>query len=168
MGGAASRVIGVDRMKRAFHRMGLWLPFFVLVLGLLTSLWGERGLLANQALSEQISHEEAQLARIREDNTSLSRRIASLRQDPHEVERLIRDEMNYLREGEVAYVFGEGDPSPVPAANPTRSEEHTPGGGRAVPSTSLAVPEEMGGSHSSAASSLSVSPSLASHSSSGH
>ena len=46
-------------------------------------------------------------AKAEERSVQLSREITRLREDPSYQERVVRDRMNYLRKGEILYIFPE-------------------------------------------------------------
>ena len=77
----------------------------ILLIGLGWACFGDRGLLANRVLAAEIEAREARLEERRNTIASLETEAASLRNDPRVQERWIREELGYVKEGEILYLF---------------------------------------------------------------
>ena len=71
------------------------------------SILGDRGLF--EVLRKKSSHQHlaAEVQVLRDENTSLRRQIEALRHDPLSIERIAREELGYVRPGEITFVFRE-------------------------------------------------------------
>jgi cell division protein FtsB len=87
-------------------RSTLPLILFALLAG--SAAWacfGERGILTNRTLIQEL---EARTREVAEQNSTiehLRRQIQDMRDDPRVQERWIREELGYVRPGEVLYLF---------------------------------------------------------------
>ena len=77
----------------------------ILLIGVGWACFGERGLLANRALTAEIEARTERLEERRLTIASLERESESLRTDERVQERWIREELGYVREGEILYLF---------------------------------------------------------------
>jgi cell division protein FtsB len=67
--------------------------------------FGERGILANRSLQAEVSAREARIREREQTILSLRREIGWMRSDPKLQERWIREELGWVRPGEVLYLF---------------------------------------------------------------
>jgi cell division protein FtsB len=67
--------------------------------------FGDRGLLANRRLEAELATRTAQLDERRRTIDRLKREIDAMRTDPAVQERWIRQELSYVRKGELLYLF---------------------------------------------------------------
>lgn len=93
-------------------RSGLpWLlPFGLLIFGLVSvpaHIFDERGLPRYQRLRAELSRIRRQNDELRRELRALEQSVLELRGDPRSVERLARDELGMLRDGEVFFQFAE-------------------------------------------------------------
>lgn len=84
------------------------LPFALLMLAIVTvplRILAEDGLPRYRALRAERADLEAQNDRLRREVRALQRSVESLRRDPSAIERLARDELGMVREGELIFQF---------------------------------------------------------------
>jgi cell division protein FtsB len=67
--------------------------------------FGERGILTNRTLLQEVEAREADLVEREAAIEHLHEQIHALREDPRVQERWIREELGYVRPGEVLYLF---------------------------------------------------------------
>jgi len=107
-------------------RSTLPLVLFAILAG--SAAWacfGDRGLLANRDLEVELATRTAQLDERRRTIDHLKREIDAMRADPAVQERWVRQELGYVRPGELLYLFP-GD----------RAADFTPLTGQAGPAES--------------------------------
>lgn len=94
-------------MKRSeTFRSTLPLILFAVLAG--SAAWacfGERGILTNRALLQDVETRTAELREREESIEHLRRQILAMQNDPRVQERWIREELGYVRPGEVLYLF---------------------------------------------------------------
>jgi cell division protein FtsB len=107
---AADRVIAIVESsamdQKETLRSALPLLLFALLAG--AGAWacfGDRGILATRALRAEIADREALVAERERTVAGLRHEIALMQSDPGVQERWIREELSYVRPGEVLYVF---------------------------------------------------------------
>lgn len=86
----------------------LVLPLVLLgatLVGVPTMILSGEGWPRYQRLSHEVNVIREQNERLRREVEALSRQAKVLRRDPREVGRIARDELGYLRRGEVVYQF---------------------------------------------------------------
>lgn len=93
-------------------RLGLpWLlPFGLLIFGLVSvpaHVFDERGLPRYQRLRSELERVRNQNDHLRRELRTLEQGVLELRGDPRSVERLARDELGMLRDGEILFQFDE-------------------------------------------------------------
>lgn len=91
-------------------RSGLpWLlPFALLVFGLVSvpaHIFDERGLPRYRRLRAELTRMRLQNEELRRELRGLEQSVQQLRSDPRSVERLARDELGMLRDGEILFQF---------------------------------------------------------------
>ena len=71
------------------------------------SILGDRGLF--EVWRKKSAHQQlaVEVQLLRDENTSLHRQIEALRHDPLAIERIAREELGYVRPGEITFVFRE-------------------------------------------------------------
>lgn len=77
----------------------------VVAVSLAAAFFGERGIVANDKLAIEIEAKNEALAERRETIAHLSREIERMKGDPSLQEWWVRQELGYVREGEVLYLF---------------------------------------------------------------
>lgn len=92
-----------------FARTAAWvLPFSLLVLSIVAvplRILDEQGLPRYRALKQELGEIEAGNDRLRRDVRALQRDVDALRTDPQAIERIARDELGMVREGEIVFQF---------------------------------------------------------------
>jgi cell division protein FtsB len=84
------------------------LPFAILLVAIVTvpaKILDYRGLPRLRALETQLDRVRAENERIEREVHALHRQVDALRSDPHALERVARDELGMLREGELVFQF---------------------------------------------------------------
>jgi len=87
-------------------RSALPLVLFAILAG--SAAWacfGERGIIANDGLNLEIEAREARLEERRDVIQHLHAEIERMRADPRVQERWVREELGFVRPGEVVFVF---------------------------------------------------------------
>ena len=67
--------------------------------------YGERGVLANQALQEEFLARQSAVEERRQTVALLRLEIEQMTSDPRAQERWVREELGYVRPGEILYLF---------------------------------------------------------------
>ena len=86
------------------------LPFGLLVFTMVSvpmHILDAQGLPRYRALRAELHEVRASNDRIRREVQDLKRTVSSLRTDPHTLERLARDELGMLRQGELMFQFAD-------------------------------------------------------------
>jgi cell division protein FtsB len=104
--------------EREPRRWGRYALVALVVAMLVNVLAGERGYLEYRALARRHAEAVAQLQARRAENEALRRRIRQLKSDPAAIEREIREQLGYVRPGEVVFSVREA---------PARPDGATPG-----------------------------------------
>jgi cell division protein FtsB len=94
-------------VRRFFSVRKLWLPATLLLYMLLVSstVVGNRGVLHLQSLSAEQDTLEAQVFILLRENETLRECIARLKTDDSFLERVVREELGFVRPGEIVYRF---------------------------------------------------------------
>lgn len=90
--------------------MAWLLPFSLLTLAIVAvplRVLDEQGLSRYQELKRELSEIEALNERLRGEVEGLDRDVRLLRTDPAAIERIARDELGMIREGEIIFQFNE-------------------------------------------------------------
>ena len=90
-------------------RLLLGLLFIIILIACLT-LFGERGLLRLHRMQEELMELAEENKSLAAENRALEREIMQLRSDRDYLEKLAREELGLIREGEVVYHFLPGRP----------------------------------------------------------
>lgn len=98
---------------RSMHETGasspVWiLPFFLLVFTVVAvplHILDEQGLPRYRALRHELARVAESNTRTREELRGLQREVDALKNDPHAVERIARDELGMVRPGELVFQF---------------------------------------------------------------
>lgn len=94
-----------------------WYAFAALVIAMLVNvLAGERGYLEYLRMERRHAEAVAQLETRRAENEALRRRIRQLKSDPVAIEREIREQLGYVRPGEVVFSVREAPATPAERA----------------------------------------------------
>ncbi len=83
-----------------------WLRYAVLAIGgmlFVNALAGERGYLEYARLRRRLDQAQAELAARRAENARLQRQIRQLKADPAAIEREVREQLGYVKPGEVVF-----------------------------------------------------------------
>jgi cell division protein FtsB len=92
--------------------------FFVLTLVALAltarAIVGERGLLDAHRSLRELTRAEAEVEKWRERNAWLEARIRALRDDPATIESMARERLDYVRPGEITFLFPDDPARPAP------------------------------------------------------
>jgi cell division protein FtsB len=91
----------------------------LLVVGALT-LYGVNAVIRVSHLRREMESMERDLVMLRARTADLTRTVDRLRTDPAYIEKLAREELGYVREGETVLKFPKGGAAAAPAAAPTR------------------------------------------------
>jgi cell division protein FtsB len=90
-------------------RVGYWLlPFCLLVLSIVAvplRILDEQGLPRYRALLHEREEIKASNDRLRREVRDLEREVQALRTQPDTIERIARDELGMVREGEIVFQF---------------------------------------------------------------
>ena len=94
-------------MRRYFSIRKLWLPATLLlyVLVVFSTVSGDRGVLHLQSLSAEQEGLEAEVFILLRENEALRECIARLKTDDNFLERIVREEIGFVRPGEIVYRF---------------------------------------------------------------
>lgn len=90
--------------------LSLLLPFVVLLAAIVfvpLRILDAQGLPRYRALTDELHQLEAQNERLRREVRDLARDVEALRTDPGAVERIARDELGMVRDGELVFQFPE-------------------------------------------------------------
>lgn len=92
-----------------FARAAVWLvPFSLLVMALVAvplHLLDNAGLPRYRALRAELHEVQGQNDKVRREVRQLQRQVRALKTDPSEVERIARDELGMVRDGEIVFQF---------------------------------------------------------------
>lgn len=75
----------------------------MLVVLAVSSVWGNRGLLHLWRLQEQLAEVESDVVRLQRENHQRREHLRRLRSDPAYLERIVRQRLGWVREGEILY-----------------------------------------------------------------
>jgi cell division protein FtsB len=95
-------------MERVAHTLTWLLPFGLLVLAIVAvplRILDAQGLPRYRVLKDELREVEHENDRLKRELVHLSREVESLRTDPAALERLARDELGMVREGELVFQF---------------------------------------------------------------
>ncbi len=88
-----------------------WRTCILVFLGILNvvlfyrMIWGDGGVLAFNALRQEHTQMQQELAAVEAQNIQLSKEIRLLKTDDAYVEKMIRQRLHYVRENEILYLF---------------------------------------------------------------
>ncbi len=77
----------------------------ILLVGVGWACFGDRGLLANRVLAAEVEARQLRLDERRQTIASIERSTHLFRTDPRVQERWIREELGYVKKGEILYLF---------------------------------------------------------------
>lgn len=98
---SAASMLAADSLRSA-------LPLLLVAIvggSLAWAFYGERGVLANQALQDELEARKEAVAERTETVAHLRLEIEQLKTVPRVQERWVREELGYVREGEILYLF---------------------------------------------------------------
>ena len=72
-------------------------------------LWGQTGIIEYKNLNQQLQDLRAKVKQLDADNLQISNEIRLLQTDSGYVEKVIRQQLHYLRDNEVVYIFASAD-----------------------------------------------------------
>jgi cell division protein FtsB len=81
------------------------LMIFLTLLVAVDSLFGERGLTARARLDQEMSATADHLTALKNENAGLREQIRRLESDPAAIELLAREELGFIRPGELLVLF---------------------------------------------------------------
>jgi cell division protein FtsB len=87
---------------------------FVCAVVLVNALVGERGLLQMRRVRHDDQRLAASISAIKQDNAALQEQARQLREDPTALERLARQELGFIRPGEIVVIVKTSPASPAP------------------------------------------------------
>ena len=94
-----------------FGKNAAWLlPFAILTIAIVTvplRIFDEQGLSRYRELKRELAEVDALNERLSREVDHLNRDVRLLRTDPAAIERIARDELGMIREGELVFQFGE-------------------------------------------------------------
>ena len=79
--------------------------FVILAASAAWACFGERGIIVNNSLTLEIDSRESRIEERRGVIAHLHQEIENLRSDPRVQERWVREELGYVRPGEIVFVF---------------------------------------------------------------
>jgi cell division protein FtsB len=91
------------KIIRFFFRLLTWGGAFSFLTYIF--LFGDYGYLARRKLSIQISQLEKKIEVFKEQNNNLAQEIEALKNDPQIIERIARERLGLIKEGEIKYKF---------------------------------------------------------------
>ena len=103
VGELGTRDSGLGTRRRWGRRLRL--VGLVVILLVILSAVGERGLVPLYRLSRTRAELQREIARHRESNAQLAEEVRALREDPAHLEAIARDELGLVRPGESVYDF---------------------------------------------------------------
>ncbi|MFK7930157.1 MAG: septum formation initiator family protein [Myxococcota bacterium] len=80
-------------------------PAFVLAAIVLTSIWGDNGLIRRMELTEELEQANTSLRGIQRENQRMQRQIKVLETDPIAAERAVAEDLEWAADGTVIYRF---------------------------------------------------------------
>ncbi len=89
-----------------------WMVFLILLL-LALALFGDKGVVHTLKVSRYKAHIEKSLSELRSENKALRSEIEALRNDYRRVERIARQELGMVKEGELVYQFPPAQEPPL-------------------------------------------------------
>ena len=95
-------------MDRVARTAGWVVPFCLLVTAIVAvplRMLDEQGLPRYRALKEELAEVEAGNDRLGRDVQRFGREVRALKNDPSAIERIARDELGMVREGEIIFQF---------------------------------------------------------------
>ncbi|MBJ94894.1 MAG: hypothetical protein CMP23_10540 [Rickettsiales bacterium] len=79
--------------------------FAILASSAAWACFGERGILTNRSLLQDVEARTTELIERKRSIEHLRRQIQAMKEDPRVQERWIREELGYVRPGEILYLF---------------------------------------------------------------
>lgn len=97
-----------ERFQQSTQELRQWLPlapWLLIVLLLLLGIFGDQGILQLRTLHQEQLRMEAALHEQERLNLELRRQVRQLQSNRRHLERMAREEMGYVRPGELVYQF---------------------------------------------------------------
>jgi cell division protein FtsB len=88
-----------------------FLLIFVTVVLVVDALVGEKGFMETMRARRQAREQEAQVARLRQENAQLRDEARRLREDPKAIESVAREELGLIRPGELLFILKDTKPA---------------------------------------------------------
>lgn len=107
---SASSAVTTEEPEHGRGRPVWGLPFAILLVAIVTvpaKILDYRGLPRMRALEAQLERVRTENARVEREVHALQRQVDALRVDPRALERVARDELGMLRQGELVFQFPE-------------------------------------------------------------
>lgn len=98
----------MNRMPRFFQEIAWLLPFALLVCVVVVvplRMLDEQGLPRYRALRAELNQVQKTNQQMRREVRDLQRTVRRLRTDPNAIERIARDELGMVRDGEILFQF---------------------------------------------------------------
>jgi cell division protein FtsB len=103
-----------DAARRLLSHYGRHLLVIFVVILLVHDVFGPHGFLVMRRKQHEIQKVNAQLDRLNKENADLGQQIKDLKTDPRTIEKIARDELGLVRNGERIFKV----PAPPPQENP--------------------------------------------------
>jgi len=103
-----------DAAHRLLSHYGRHLLVIFIIVILVHDVFGPHGFLVMRRKQQEIQKVNAQLDKLNKENADLEQQIKDLKTDPRTIERIARDELGLVRNGEQIFKV----PAPPPQENP--------------------------------------------------
>jgi len=130
---ATAPVAESDPRTRGFERgaairRAIFLALTLLALALTArAIGGERGLLDARRSLAELDRAQAEVQKWRDRNSWLEARIKALKDDPATIESLARERLDYVKPGEITFLFPSDPAAPAPGEpDPAAPGEFSP------------------------------------------
>jgi cell division protein FtsB len=94
-----------ERLLQSRHRLATWGVGTLAALLAYHVLFGANGLVVYQQKQSESTQLQVQVEGLKRQNDALSQRIRSLKSDPQTIEREAREQLRYVRPGEMIYTL---------------------------------------------------------------
>ena len=106
-----------EQLGQFCRRNASWFLALAFTALLLQDVFGTHGVVAMRRAQKEAASVQSEIGRINQENQQLQDRVESLKNDPHAIERIAREEMGLARPGE--YIFKTA-PRPVDTSSSAR------------------------------------------------
>jgi cell division protein FtsB len=103
-----------DAARRLLSHYGRHLLVIFITVILVHDVFGPHGFLVMRRKQQEIQKVNAQLDKLNKENANLEEQIKDLKTDPRTIEKIARDELGLVRNGEQIFKV----PAPPPQQNP--------------------------------------------------